>query len=172
MSTEEIRESAFAAAFWSSVEARAKELKDAARVQLSAIPIGETIAAKWGDRILAKAAKNNGRSKLVVTEPNRLLAWVKANHPTEVVEAVNPAFLKSLEAKAKDLGLGAVIDSAGEVIPGLEIQTGDPVVSVRREKNTDDIIAELFSSGRVSLDGIDTRPAIESVEVIDGEVLG
>lgn len=171
--TDELRDAALSAAFWQAIETRAKELKDAARTTLAGIPVGDTIAARWGDRLLAKASMSSGRAKLVVTEPNKLLEWVKANHPTEVVEAVNPAYLKSVEARAKELGLGAVIDSTGEVIPGVEVQTGDPVVSVRREKNTDDIIAELFTSGRVSLDGIETVPALEAsaAEVVDGEII-
>lgn len=172
MSTDEQRDAAFRAAVWSAIETRAKEQKDIARGELTDIPIGDTISARWGDRILAKASMNNGRAKLVVTDPQKLLAWVKRNHPTEVVETVNPAYLKAVEAKAKELGVGAVIDSQGDVIPGVEIQTGDPIVSVRREKNTDDILAELFELGRVSMDGIDTK-AIEAVdaEVVDGEVV-
>ncbi|MGE2733804.1 hypothetical protein [Mycolicibacterium vaccae] len=169
MSTDQLRDAAFRAAVWSTIEAKAKEQKDAARAELSSIPVGETIAARWGDRILAKAGMSAGRSKLVVTDLQKLLAWVKANHPTEVVETVNSAWLKTVEAKAKELGIGAVIDSQGEVIPGVEILSGAPTVSVRREKNTDDIIGELFSAGRVSLEGINTA-AIEAAEVVDGEV--
>ena len=36
----------------------------------------------------------------------RSLKWVRRTHPTEIVQSVNPAYVKALEARAKDLGLG------------------------------------------------------------------
>lgn len=165
----ELRDAALRAAVWQTVEAKAKEQKDFARQDLAGIPVGETVAARWNGELLAKAAMAKGKTRMVVTNEAALVAWVKAHHPTEIVEAVNKAFLTSLEARAKDLGLGAVIDSQGEVIPGVEIATGDPVVSVRKEKGAEQLVADMLTSGRITLDGLDTTPAI-SPTVVEGEV--
>lgn len=171
--TDEHREAAFQAAVWQTIEAKAKQKKDEARARLGDVPVGETVAGRWGDQIIAKATMAKGKKKLVVTDDRALLAWVKEHHPTEIVEAVNSAYLKTIEAKAISEGLGAVIDGQGVVIPGVEIRTSDPTISVRRESGADDIIAELFAAGRVSIDGINTK-AIEADDslVVDGEVLG
>ena len=170
--TDEHREAAFQAAVWQTIEAKAKQKKDEARARLGDVPVGETVAGRWDGQIIAKATMAKGKKRLVVTDDRALLAWVKEHHPTEVVEAVNPAYIKTIEAKAISEGLGAVIDSQGVVIPGVEVQTSDPTVSVRREPGAEEIIAELFAAGRVSMDGINVK-AIESdtVEVVDGEVV-
>lgn len=162
--TDSLRDAALRAAVWQTIEARAKELKDEARAELAAIPVGETVAAKWDGRLLAKASLAKGKTKLVVTDETKLLEWVKDNHPTELVTTVNKAYLSSLEARAKELG----IDAAGDVIPGVEIVTGEPTVTVRKEKDGLAIVADLLGAGRVSLDGLNTK-AIENV--IDGEVV-
>lgn len=165
-----LRDAALRAAVWQTIEAKAKEQKDFARQELTGIPVGETVAASWNGELLAKASMAKGKTRMVVTSEAALLAWVQEHHPTELVVTVNKAFLSSLEARAKELGLGAVIDSQGEVIPGLEVQTGNPVVSVRKEKGGESLVAEMLAAGRITLDGVDTTPAIESA-VIDGEVV-
>lgn len=152
--TDQLRDAAFRAFVWQTIEARAKTLKDQARAELKAIPVGETVAARHGDQLLAKAAMSKGKTKLVVTDEAKLLEWVTTNHPSEIVHAVNPAYLKALEAKAKDLGIGAVIDNQGEVIPGVEIQVGEPTVSVRKERDVDAlaVVGELMSQGQLGFD--------------------
>jgi hypothetical protein len=47
-----------------------------------------------------------------------------------------------------------VIDNQGEIVPGVELQHGDPYVSVRREKDAPFVVAQLLSGGRIQLDGI------------------
>lgn len=167
--TDQLRDAAMRAAVWQTIEAKAKEQKDFARAELASIPVGETVAGSFNGEVIAKASMAKGKAKMVTTSEAALLAWVQEHHPTELVVTVNPAFLKSLEARAKTEGLGAVIDSQGDVVPGLEIVTSNPTVSVRREAGADAIVAELLTSGRVTLDGI--TPAIEAT-VVDGEVVG
>jgi hypothetical protein len=152
--SEQLRDAAFRAFVWQTIAAKASELKDQARAELAAIPAGEVIAARWGDRLLAKASMGKPRTKLVVTDETVFAKWVAERHPSEVVTQVNPAFIKAIEARAKELGLGAVIDTHGEVIPGVEIQTGEPVVSVRKEKDVDSlsVIAEIMAAGQLSLE--------------------
>lgn len=150
----ELHDAAFRAGVWQVIEQRAKELKDEAKAELAGLEVGDTVAGRYDGQVIAKATKLKGRAKLRITDEATFLQWVKATHPTEVVESVNPAYVKSLEARAKDIGLGAVIDSEGEVVPGVAIVEGDPVVSVRREKDAPFLVAQLLSSGRLSLEGV------------------
>jgi hypothetical protein len=149
-----LRDAATRAAVWGVIAAAAKDRQDEAKAELASLEPGDTVAAKVGGQIVGKATQTKGRSKLAVHDEAAFLEWVKAAHPTEVVEAVNPAFVKSLEARAKELGLGPVIDNQGEVVPGVEIVSGDPYVTVRKEKDAPLLVAQLLSSGRVHLDGI------------------
>jgi hypothetical protein len=146
----ELRDAVLRAAVFATIAERANQLKDEARSALSGIPMGDTLSARHGDRLLAKASLAKGKSKLVVTDPQRLLEWVKTNHPSEVVESVNQAYLTSLTAKAKEVG--AVIDNQGAVVPGVELVEGSPTVTVRREKDAIDIVGEMLRGGLISLD--------------------
>lgn len=146
----ELREAVLRAAVFATIAERANALKDQARSELSEIPLGDTLSARHGDRLLAKASLAKGKSKLVVTDPQRLLEWVKTNHPSEVVESVNPAYLTALTAKAKEVG--AVIDSQGDIVPGVELAEGPPTVTVRREKDAIEIVGEMLAGGLISLE--------------------
>lgn len=148
---QDLRDAAFRAGVWSVIEAKAKEQKDAAKAELRSLEPGDAVQGKWHGQPVAKASMVQGRTKLVVTDEHWFAEWVKNNHPTEFIEMVNPAYLKALEKTAVD---GVVIDSQGELVPGVEIREGDPYVSVRKADGAEDVIAELFRTGAVQLDGI------------------
>jgi hypothetical protein len=148
----DMRDAAARAVVFQVLEQRAKELKDAAKAELAALEPGDTLAAKWDGQLLGKATKTAGRTKLVVTDEMKLRYWVAVNHPSELIQSVNPAYLKALESTAREVG--AVIDKDGEVVPGVELVHGDPYVSVRKEKDAPFVVAQLLSGGRIQLDGI------------------
>lgn len=162
-----LRDAAFRAGFWQFVEQRAKALKDEAKADLKQLEVGDTVAGKWHGQVVAKATMSKGRAKLVVTDEQALLDWVTDLHPTEVLCQVNPAFLKQLETRAKELG--HPVDSNGELVPGVELVEGEPSVSVRRADGAEMVIAELFRTGKVGLDGIQPAPlpALQEVEVVE-----
>jgi hypothetical protein len=159
----DLHDAALRAGFWSQIAARASELKDKAREELRALPFGDSKAAKVGDQILCKASWNKGRESINVTDSRALLEWVKQHHPTEIVESVNPAYVKTFKAVE-----GIVIDSNGEPVPGMELKAAEPYISVRSEKEAPFLVAQLLSSGRMSLDG--PVPALGQ-GVIDVEVV-
>ncbi|KLO25923.1 hypothetical protein ABW16_21410 [Mycolicibacter heraklionensis] len=141
------------------VEQAAKARKDEAKAELAGLEPGDGISARINGVAVGKATMTAGRQKLTVTDSQALVDWVRRNHPTEIVESVNPAYMKALEATAKSLG--AVIDDQGEVVPGVEVTVGEPFVSVRKDKDANGLVAELLTSGRVSLDGL---KAIEAAQ--------
>jgi hypothetical protein len=78
---------------------------------------------------LAAISKAKGRTTATVDE-SALLAWVKANRPDQIREVVEPAYINALKKLAEEHG-AAVDEATGEVIPGIEVETGDPTVSTR-----------------------------------------
>jgi hypothetical protein len=150
----DLRDAATRAAVWGVIAAAAMERQDEAKAELQELEVGDTIAGRINGRIVGKSTMTKGRTRLVITDERKFLGWVLTNHPCEVIESVNPAYLKNLEARAKEIGLGAVIDHQGEVVPGVEIVEGQPSVTVRKDKDAPFIVAQLLASGRVQLDGI------------------
>jgi len=179
------------------IEREAKQAKDTAKAEVAELlPFGNTEAARIGDEILCKTSWSKTSSSVAVTDEGVFTAWVKEHHPTEivetvrsgyvaaaflewakehhpteVVETVNPAYVKAL----KPVGY-AVIDAAGEVVPGIDVVAGKPSLSVRAEKNAVDLVARLIAEGRVSLDSVkelttEPEPVVVNPEVVDVEVV-
>jgi hypothetical protein len=71
-----------------------------------------------------------GRTSAKVTDPAAFLAWVAQRHPSELVQAVRDSFTKKILDAVT--AAGEPVDTAtGEVIPGVEVTTGDPFLTVR-----------------------------------------
>jgi hypothetical protein len=147
--SDDLRDIAARAVVYQIIEQAAKERKDEARAQLSALEPGDTLAAKWDGQLLGKATMTRGKSKIVVTDVQRLVEWLQYAHPTEIVISANPAYLTTL----RDVD-GVVIDKDGVVVPGVELVSGTPYVSVRKEKDAPFVVSQLLSGGRIQLDGI------------------
>ena len=105
---------------------------------LDYIPVGAVTYAK-------------GITSARVVDPGALLHWVKQNRPGEIVESVRGSYLSAVLTAAKRAGLA--VDEHGEVIPGIEIFQGDPIVKVVPEKSPEAdaaMVAALFTdSARV-----------------------
>jgi hypothetical protein len=144
----ELHDAALRAGVYQFMETRAKELKDVARQELKAMPFGDSIAGKTNDQVVCKASWVKGRQSVKVDDEQALLEWVKQNHPTEIVESVNAAYVKTFKAVG-----GVVIDSTGEPVPGMKVAEGDPYITVKANAETPFLIAQLMKSGLVSLDG-------------------
>jgi hypothetical protein len=143
-----LHDAAFRAGVWQVIEQRAKELKDAAKVELDGLEVGDTVAGRIDGQIVAKATKTKGRSRIVVTDPVALLAWVREHHPTEIVESVNPAFMQTFTS------VGDVVIWQGEPVDFMAVEEGSPYITVRKDKDAPMLVAQLLTSGRLSLDGV------------------
>lgn len=159
----EMHDAALRAGIWQVVEQRARELKDAAKAELLALEVGDTVAGKHNGQTVAKATMTSGRRTLTVVDEAAFLDWVRDYHPTEIVETVRPAYFEHIKACSRDKP--CAIDASGEVVPGVEWVQGSPSVSVRREKDAPFLVAQLLSQGRLSLDGIQAlEPAPEPLD--------
>lgn len=149
----ELHDAAFRAGVWSVIAARAKELADAAKAELAELEVGDTVAGRYQGQIVAKATKTKGRRKIRVVNEVGFVEWVYRRWPDETwqIRSIGAAFRKKLEEQA--LALGALIDEDGVVCPHVEVVEGDPYITVRKEKDAPFIVAQLLSSGQLSLEG-------------------
>lgn len=117
-----------------------------------------------GDEQIGSVSLAKGRESWVVTDPAALLAWVKANRPSEVVtvEQVRPSYIGALLMQAKKDG--APVTSGGELVPGIEQRTGDPSLNVKPSEDAAQTIAQAFADGVLSLDDLTPPLAIEGGE--------
>ena len=100
-----------------------------------------------------------GATSTYVADPDAFLAWVKANHPDEVVktESVRSSYRAAVIAKAKEAD-GVLFDpDTGEQIPGLARSHGDPVVSVLVTEKHQENVAAALADGRLSLASVIQR---------------
>lgn len=111
---------------------------------LAAMEVGERLVVKVGDVPVGTVTVTHGRVAARITDPRALLAWVKANHPTEVVavEEVRSSFVTVLLKRAKD---------CGEVIPGVEVSTGDPYLLAPVDDAASQVIAGAWADGTLRL---------------------
>lgn len=168
----DLHSAALRAGVFQVVEREAKAAKDAAKAELvGMLPFGDSVAGRVGDELLCKAGWSKGAQKVVVTDESAFVAWVKEHHPSEIVESVNPAYVKALTTVGEHL-----VDADGQVAAGIEVQTGSPSLSVRSEKNALELVAQLVADGRVSLNGIKELSEANGSEpgpadVIDAEIV-
>jgi hypothetical protein len=144
-----LHNAALRAGIYSYIQKRAGELLAQAKTELRELPFGDTVAGRTDGRIVAKASWTKGRQTVVTEDAAALLEWVKRNHPTELVESVNPAYLSTFKAVG-----GVVIDSNGEPVPGMGVKQGDPYLVVKGNDETGELVGELLKSGLVGIDGI------------------
>lgn len=145
----ELHDAALRAGVFSYLQKRAGELLNAAKDDLkTALPQGDVVAGRSGDAIVAKASWVKGRQTIIQDDPRELLEWVKTNHPTEIVESVNPAFIGTFKAVG-----GVVIDGQGEPVPGMSVRQGDAYISVKGNDETPFLVASLLKQGAIGFDG-------------------
>lgn len=107
----------------SEVAAAKTDVRSAIEPRLEA---GERIRAELPDgTVIGAVAIGKAAETPVVTDERALLAWVKANRPTEVVESVNSAYVEVLKRQAKAHGY-AYANETGEVIPGIGLRESSP----------------------------------------------
>jgi hypothetical protein len=77
------------------------------------------------------------------------LAWVKENHPSEVVESVRPSFSKALLGRLEPAGDRYVDPNTGEVVAGIGGRAKSEYISVRFKPAGREAIAEAWRGGEI-----------------------
>lgn len=92
-----------------------------------------------------------GRVSAKVVDQGAFTAWVADRYPFELVQQVRDAFARKLLDAAAAVGV-PVDTVTGEVIPGVEVSTGEPFLTVRPTAAAKDRMREtLRASGLLSL---------------------
>lgn len=139
---------------------RIREWEADAKSQL-ALDAGERKAAKLNGQTVAFVTQAHGRRDTDVDE-DALIEWVKEHHPTEVVEAVRPAFRKKLLNQV--INRGALIDADGVASDAVTVTAGEPYPVVKLTDEADITMAGFLRHGRIGLRGIEPeRPRLELV---------
>ena len=132
-----------------------------AKRSLGLLP-GERKAAVMDGRTLGMVTMSHGRKTARVVNDEALLAYVKANHPSEVevvpaAERVQPGFRKRLLDDA--IKKGAHVDADGVIIDGLiEVTEGNPYPISKPADDVDITIAGLLKRGVLGVGGLKELP--------------
>lgn len=161
---EKLSDAAAVAVVYGLISDVAKERKDQARSWLTSRMGPETLAAKAiaNGNDVGRVTWVEGKPKPVVTNPVLFMEFVCEHYPDEIIRTVNSAFQKALLTNATVVD-DALIDSNGVPIPGVEIRTPDPYVSVRKSDAARAVVESLLGSGQLGLDGI-TQPQLKAGE--------
>lgn len=94
---------------------------------------------------MASVSRSDGKKTAKLTDPAAALRWCIDRYPSEIVQAINPAFLKKLMDVAGSLPVGSKgLDPAtGEELPFIEVQQGAAYVTVTTTEEGRDRMAAL-----------------------------
>ena len=107
---------------------------------LSELDDGDAKAATLDDGTrLGKFTRTRGKRMPTVVNERQFVDWVRKHYPTEITEAVREPFRSNLLDSAKEYGV-AVDKKTGEVIPGVELRTGNPSISWRGEHGWEQVV--------------------------------
>lgn len=146
-----IKDVALRAAVLKALTDRIREEYDAARVDIhqELIALAEatgaaTVKVKLDDVEIATVSLTGGKAAVRVEDERKFLAWVQANHPTEIEPRVRESFRKQL------LDNGGA-DANGEIADGLDVaHKGVPYVSTRFTPGGRAAVAAAWQEGRLA----------------------
>jgi len=136
------------------LEARIKAIK--AEVQLS-MEAGEiqTLKPKAADKtLLATISYSYGKTDVVITDPKAYVDFVKAHHPTEIVEVVRPAFTDRVKDEIRKFGSYAD-PATGEAQTWFQWQIGNPYISVKVDPDITEAIGDAIDGGHLIIPEIE-----------------
>jgi hypothetical protein len=116
-------------------------------------PNDRTTARLDNGTAIGTVTYTNGRVAASVVDPAAFLAWVRLNHPDEIVQAVRDSFRDAVLATCKRIG--APVNRDGEVIPGVRVMVGDPYLMVRPDT---DALVSAISTLRANLELVLATP--------------
>lgn len=125
-----------------------KDAKDELAVILG--PEGRKAAVLDGDKIATVSVTKSGR--VTVSNEPALTRWVQEHYPTEIEElpTIRPAFLDAIKKASEHAG--EPCSPLGDLdVPGISI--GDPYPTVRKSAGADELVENLWKTGRLSVDG-------------------
>ena len=157
-----IKETRLKLAAVSLIADEAKRVKDQLRAELQNEMDGigaDRVKAELDGETIAYVTTSKPKFKWVIKNDRKFLEWVKANHPSEIVESVRESSVDKILEKFNYLD-DVVIDSNGEIVDWLEGSESEPYLTTKfhgdgRDKLRDAII------GLNGANEIDVRKVLE-----------
>lgn len=110
---------------------------------------------------MASVSRSDGKKTAKVTDPAYARIWVRERYPSEIIESINPAFLKKLTDHAQAnclIGEHGVDPKTGEELPFITVEQGNPYVSIT---TTDEGVAALTALAHGFAHVLEQRKAVE-----------
>lgn len=149
-----------------------KEADDADREAVAAEWIvGDRLAGAIGRKPVGHVQLKNGAVGAAVDNKAAFEAWVKENRPDEMetvvttVTRVRPAYQSAVLTAAKQKGVA--VTAEGMEIPGITVETADPVVAVTLADDALEVVRAAWESGELweLLGGL--LPALAATPVVE-----
>jgi hypothetical protein len=104
--------------------------------------------------VVAAVTLTSGRTTASVADIGAYEEWVRATHPEQIetvpaTTRINPDFTARLTSAARKVGV-AVDAETGEVVPGIEVTTGDPYPMVKLADDARDEVAKAWRDGSLT----------------------
>ena len=113
---------------------------------------------------VATLTRAGGKTAPRITSPAKFLAWVQEAHPAEVEPVVRDGYRTSLLAAMAKAGR-PVDPATGEAVPGVEMATGSPYVSVKFASGDvpgRELVRRAWRDGAISLPSLLELPVGEA----------
>lgn len=150
-----LKDAAVPAAVLRVLEERVKQArKERTAEVLAAGDPQDRVNAVHDGRKLGSVSISEGRTSARVADQDAFAAWCAEHYPTEVEHrpVVRAAFANAVVDASKQAGEPCMPDGTLDV-PGVEVRTGDPYVTVRLTHAAADIVTDMVRTGAISLDG-------------------
>jgi hypothetical protein len=133
--------------------ATAKSLADC-EIRETWRPKDRLSAALPDGTVVAAVTLTSGRTTANVTDAGAYEEWVRATHPEQIetvpeTTRINPDFTERLKSAARKIGT-PVDAETGEIVPGIEVTTGDPYPMVKLADDARDEVAKAWQAGKLT----------------------
>lgn len=105
---------------------------------------------------VATVTRAGGGTRPKVKDPDKFRAWVAGSHPDEIVTTVRDTYARALLDSIAGTG-NAVDPDTGEVVPGVEFESGNPYLLItfaKGETGGQELIRRAWRTGQISLDSL------------------
>jgi hypothetical protein len=151
-----IKEKSLKLAAVSLIADEAKKAKDRLRAELQEEMdnLGaDRVKAELGDEVVAYITTTKPKFKWEITSDRKFIEWVKANHPSEIVETVRESSIEAILSKFNYVD-DLVIDSNGEPVDWLIGSESNPYLTTKfagdgREKLRSAIVGNSIDARKV-----------------------
>ena len=157
-----IKEKTLKLAALSLIADEAKKAKDRLRAELQEEmdSIGaDRVKAELGDDVVAYVTTTKPKFKWEITSDRKFVEWVKANHPSEIVETVRESSVEAILSKFNYLD-DLVIDPNGEPVDWLVGSESNPYLTTKFHSDGRDRLRNAII-GLDAANEIDVRKVLE-----------